>query len=383
METEKIKNLIYQVKNPQTGKSLQEEGRITELKLEQDTCTLIYKRDGISPEQKRSIEDDVFEKIAPELGENNIIVKTVSENSNDVYKNSTTNTNAKQQAPAASLQAGHGPSLPQKKSLENVKATYAISSGKGGVGKSTVTANLAISLSRLGYKVGVIDADIYGPSMPMLMGKRGAKPSATEDKRINPIDVHGIKFISFGLFINENDPVIWRGPMLGGVLNQFLFDVEWGELDFLLIDMPPGTGDMQLSLSQLVNIDGAFVVTTPQDIALLDSRKGLEMFKQVKIDVLGIIENMSYFVCHECGTKHDIFGSGGSQNMEKETEVPTLGNIPLERSLREASDKGVPYMSDETHKDMAPWKSYLEIAEKLVKISKGEKKTSFFSKLFN
>ena len=185
------------------------------------------------------------------------------------------------------------------------------------------------------------------------------------------------------MFIKENDPVIWRGPMLGGVLNQFLFDVDWGELDYLLIDMPPGTGDMQLSLAQLTDIDGAFVVTTPQDVALLDSRKGLEMFRQVKVEVLGIIENMSYFVCDNCGESHHIFGSDGTKSMENETSVPLLGRIPLEKSLREASDKGKPYLANEEFEERIPFKSYLDIAEKIAKIGSGEKKSSFFNKLFN
>lgn len=383
MSLEKAQSLINEVKNPATGKPLSDEGRIVEVNSNESQVQITYKRDGISPKEKREIEDSFIQKLDGLFEEDNIFIKTVSDDSRDVYGKPTGEQSAPKKEQPATLQAGHGPSLPQKKRVPNVGKVYAISSGKGGVGKSTVTANLAVALTKLGHKVGVIDADIYGPSMPMIMGKRGEKPAATEDKKIKPLEAHGLKFISFGLFINENDPVIWRGPMLGGVLNQFLFDVNWGELDYLLIDMPPGTGDMQLSLTQLTDIDGAFVVTTPQDVALLDSRKGLEMFRQVKVEVLGIIENMSYFVCDNCGESHDIFGSDGPKSMENETSVPLLGRIPLEKSLREASDTGEPYLAKDEFKDRVPFKSYLDIAEKVAKIGKGEKKSSFFNKLFN
>lgn len=385
MSLEKVENLIKQVKNPSTGVSLSEENRIVDIQTNGDQLMVTYKRDGISPQEKRVVEDEIINKVGEFYKADAVYVKTVSKDSSDILgKSSSTSapSQPKQEKPAT-LQAGHGPSMAQKKKVENVGKVFAISSGKGGVGKSTVTANLAVALTRLGHKVGIIDADIYGPSMPMIMGQRSGKPAATEDKKIKPLEAHGVKFISFGLFIKENDPVIWRGPMLGGVLNQFLFDVEWGELDFLLIDMPPGTGDMQLSLTQLTDIDGAFVVTTPQDIALLDSRKGLEMFRQVKVEVLGIIENMSYFICDKCGESHYIFGSKGPESMESETEVPLLGRIPLEKSLRESSDQGVPYMAKDEFKEGEPFKSYLAIAEKIAKIGKGAEKSSFFSRIFS
>lgn len=378
MSIEEVKNLINNVKNPITGKSLGEEQRVIEVQTENGKLMVTYQRDGISPEQKREVEKQIIDSVAKYYEPKTIFVKTVSTDSRDVLGKKT-----QAEEKPATLQAGHGPSHAQKKRVPGVGKVYAISSGKGGVGKSTVTANLAVALTKLGNKVGVIDADIYGPSMPMIMGQRNEKPAATEDKKIKALEAHGVKFISFGLFVKEKDPVIWRGPMLGGVLNQFLFDVQWGELDYLLIDMPPGTGDMQLSLTQLTDIDGAFVVTTPQDVALLDSRKGLEMFRQVKVEVLGLIENMSFFICDNCGENHFIFGSNGSNGLEEETEVPLLGKIPLEKALREASDLGKPYMSQDQYKDREPYKSYLAIAEKIAKIGKGAEKSSFFSRIFS
>src|SRR5690606_32855421 len=180
-------------------------------------------------------------------------------------------------------------------------------------------------------------------------------------KKIVPETAHGIKFMSFGLFIKEDDPVIWRGPMLGGVLNQFLFDVDWGELDYLIIDLPPGTGDMQLSMVQATEVDGAIIVTTPQDVAILDAAKGLKMFEQVKVPILGVVENMASFICDSCDKTHYIFGHGGAENMAKKMNVPFLGEIPLEGPLRSGSDVGTPYMSDAAHKDRPAWKGFSAI----------------------
>jgi ATP-binding protein involved in chromosome partitioning len=247
---------------------------------------------------------------------------------------------------------------------------------------------LAFALKNLGKKVGLLDADIYGPSMPMLLNKREAKPGATPEKKILPIDAYGIPFISFGLFINEKDPVIWRGPMLGGVLNQFLFDVAWEGLDYLIIDLPPGTGDMQLSMVQATDIDGAIVVSTPQDIAVLDTRKGLNMFTQVKIPVLGMVENMSYFVPDDAPTKkYFIFGEGGVKRAAEELNVNLLAEIPLEMALREGSDKGFPYMNEKKYEGRPVWNAYMYLAKNVDQCfnaseSSGEQK-GFFKRLFS
>jgi len=378
MDKNNLLEKIGQLKNPLTKKTFVEESRLIEHSFTDTECLIVYRRDGMSPQDKRVVEEQMYSLLVPNYDEDNITIKTVSQGSQDVL--------GKEPAPkkTAQLQTGHGPAGATKKRVPNVKKVIAISSGKGGVGKSTVTVNLAITLARGGAKVGVLDADIYGPSVPMLLGKRNEKPAATEDKKIIPIDAHGIKFMSFGLFISESDPVIWRGPMLGGVLNQFLFDVEWGELDYLIIDLPPGTGDMQLSLIQATDIDGTLVVSTPQDVALLDSKKGLNMFKQVKTPVLGMVQNMSYFSPPDSKEKFYIFGKGGVETSCRELGVPFLGEIPLEIELREGSDSGVPYMTNNSYEGRPVWSAYEELADNLKKQIKGDsKKTGFLGKLFN
>ena len=246
--------------------------------------------------------------------------------------------------------------------------------------------NLALALKIQGKKVGLLDGDIYGPSVPILLGQRNIHPKAAskEGKKIEPINIHELKFISFGSFIPESDPVIWRGPMLGGVLNQFLFDVDWGELDYLVIDLPPGTGDIQLSLIQNVKIDGTVVVSTPQQVALLDTKKGLNMFKRMNIPVLGMIENMSYFVPEDDqNKKYFIFGKGGVEKVAHELDVPFLGGIPLATSIRETSDLGNPYMNHKEFDKDFVWKSYMEISQKLDKIFNNGPTKKFWNKLFS
>ncbi len=230
-----------------------------------------------------------------------------------------------------------------------------------------MTVNLGLTLRNLGFKVGFLDADIYGPSLPMLLNHRQSKPSANDQKKILPLDAFQTKFISFGLFINESDPVIWRGPMLGGVLNQFLFDVDWGDLDYLIIDLPPGTGDMQLSMIQATDIDGVIVVSTPQDVALLDSKKGLKMFHQVKVPVIGMIENMSYFSPEDIpgNKKYYIFGEGVVKKSSEELNTKFLGEIPLEISVREGSDTGAPYMNNPANEGRPVYNGYLAIAQNI------------------
>jgi ATP-binding protein involved in chromosome partitioning len=239
MSTE-IKNIVNTLINPNTGKTLIEEGRIVDIKAEATEFLLKYKRDGISPEQKKVIENSLYEKLASIYKPEQVTILTISENSNDIFQRKPEATSTAKPNENAQLKAGHGPVGANKKRVAGVKKVIAVSSCKGGVGKSTVSVNLAFALKNLGKKVAILDADIYGPSMPMLLNKRDAKPSANDQKKILPIEAYGLSFISFGLFIGEKDPVIWRGPMLGGVLNQFLFDVDWtegkGELDYLIIE---------------------------------------------------------------------------------------------------------------------------------------------------
>ncbi len=248
--------------------------------------------------------------------------------------------------------------------LVNVKHTLAIASGKGGVGKSTVAANLALALHLKGKKVGLLDADIYGPSVPTLFGLKDKQPSVDpEKKKLLPIEKFGLKIMSIGFLMRENDAVIWRGPMIHKMIQQFLDDVYWGELDYLIIDLPPGTGDVQISLSQLLPLSGAVIVTTPQDVALSDVVRGIAMFEKVGIPVLGIIENMSYFSCPHCQGRSEIFSHGGGKFMAEKYKVALLGEIPLDLKTREGSDMGSPIVIQAPGSD--PAKHFKEIADKL------------------
>ena len=228
------------------------------------------------------------------------------------------------------------------KPLSNVKNIVAVASGKGGVGKSTTAANLALAWVAQGAKVGLLDADIYGPSQPLMMGLAGAKPVSADGKHLTPLRAHGVEVMSIGFMIDAEQPMAWRGPMVTSALTQLLGETNWGELDYLVVDMPPGTGDIQLTLAQRVPVSGAVIVTTPQDIALLDARKGLKMFEKVEVRVLGVVENMSMHVCSQCGHVEHIFGSGGGARMAAQYGVQLLGELPLDIRIREDADGGSP-----------------------------------------
>ncbi|MEM7431408.1 MAG: iron-sulfur cluster carrier protein ApbC [Pseudomonadota bacterium] len=228
------------------------------------------------------------------------------------------------------------------KRLPQVRNVIAVASGKGGVGKSTVAANIALALSAAGANVGLLDADIYGPSQPHMMGIAGQQPTSDDGKTMQPLAAHGLQVMSVGFLVDADTPMIWRGPMVTSALNQILHQTTWQDLDYLIVDMPPGTGDIQLTLSQQVPVAGAVIVTTPQDIALLDARKGLAMFRKVSVPVLGVIENMSTHVCSSCGHEEAIFGSGGGEQMAVDFDVTLLGQLPLSATVREQTDSGTP-----------------------------------------
>ena len=234
-----------------------------------------------------------------------------------------------------------GPQPEGPQAIPGITSIIAVGSGKGGVGKTTLSVNLALALSRLGFKVGLLDADIYGPNVPLMLGASG-EPQLTPDNMIVPAERYGLKVISVG-YLNPGDKaLVWRGPMLHGVIKQFLGQVAWGELDYLVIDLPPGTGDVVISLTQSVPLAGAVVVTTPSDVSLQDARKAIEMFHQVRVEILGIVENMSYFVCPHCNHEIDIFSTGGGERTAKQVNVPFLGRIELDPSIREGGDSGHP-----------------------------------------
>ncbi len=228
------------------------------------------------------------------------------------------------------------------KPLQGVKNIVAVASGKGGVGKSTVAVNLALAWAAQGARVGVLDADIYGPSQPLMLGLAGSRPSSPDGKHIDPLRSHGVVAMSIGFLVDAEQPMVWRGPMVTSALNQLLADTSWGELDYLVVDMPPGTGDIQLTLAQRVPVAGAVIVTTPQDIALADARKGLKMFEKVSVPVLGIVENMSVYVCPSCGHLEHIFGAGGGERMARQYGVRLLGELPLDARIRDEADGGKP-----------------------------------------
>ena len=236
--------------------------------------------------------------------------------------------------------AGPGNPAAQDALLPGVKHIIAVASGKGGVGKSTVSTNLSVALAQTGAKVGLMDADIYGPNIPMMMGV--PKPPEKEGDKIKPAEAHGVQIISMGFFVPEETAIVWRGPMVHTAIQQFFRDVLWGELDYLLVDLPPGTGDAQLSLSQIVPLTGVVTVTTPQEVALYDVRKGMMMFKKVNVPLLGVIENMSFFVCGHCGERTEIFSFAGGERAAKKFEIPFLGRIPLDPAIREGGDAGRP-----------------------------------------
>jgi ATP-binding protein involved in chromosome partitioning len=271
-------------------------------------------------------------------------------------------------APAARPAGGPAMPPPAAEILPGVKWKIAVASGKGGVGKSTVAANLALALERLGRRVGLMDSDIYGPSQQMMMGI-DEKPFVNEANQIVPIERYGVKVMSLGFLMDVDQPVIWRGPMVMKAVEQFLQDVAWGTLDFLVIDLPPGTGDAQLTLTQKIHLSGAVIVTTPQDVSLIDARKGLAMFQKVNVPVLGIVENMSYYVCPSCGHREEIFKHGGGARTAKQLGVPFLGEIPLDPKVAVGGDAGRPIVTAEPRS--AVTEAYLKIADSVVRAVEG------------
>jgi ATP-binding protein involved in chromosome partitioning len=258
-----------------------------------------------------------------------------------------------------------GPGLPPKRKLPGVKRVILVGSGKGGVGKSTVAANLAVALKKLGYRVGLLDADIYGPSIPTILGLKNAVVTVNDNKMIVPVEREGMKVLSIGLMLpSEDTPVIWRGALLMKAVQQFLFEVDWGELDYLVVDLPPGTGDVQLTIAQNIVVDGSVVVSTPQDVALADVKKAVAMFQELGIPITGLVENMAYFVCPHCGKRSDIFG--GSERLERyaaEKGFEILAKVPIEPLVSELSDQGKPVVVAAPESETAA--AFMEMAKKV------------------
>ena len=318
---ESIKNVLKKVKDINSNKSIIETGTLSNIIITEDLISII-----LVIKHEKILYDTIINQCEQHLSDFNSLVKY-----NIVLTTENFNSNVKKNSP---IKSGIKP--------EKVKYIIAVASGKGGVGKSTLTTNLAISLSNKNFKIGILDADIYGPSQPRLLGIKDERPTQNKNGKITTVDKFGIKCMSIGLLIEEEKPMIWRGPMVQGALEQLIKDVDWGELDILFVDMPPGTGDVQLTMSQRVSLTGVIIVSTPQDIALIDARKGLNMFKKVNVPILGIVENMSYYQCPKCNDKTMLFGDGGAKKTAKDMNVPFLGEVPLDIEIRINSDNGEP-----------------------------------------
>lgn len=343
MNKEKALEILKGIKYPGFSRDVVSFGVVKDVEIDGNSAVISVNITTNDSEKKQDIIDSIKNALV-ESGE----IKDVQFKESEAIKRQTTPQQQDQWA---------GQAL-----ISGVKHTIAVASGKGGVGKSTVASNLAVSLSLIGYKVGLLDCDVYGPSVPTIMGIK-EKPGIGENRKIIPIEKHGIKLMSLGLLLDDDSPVIWRGPIVAKLISQFVDDITWGELDFLVLDLPPGTGDVQLTLAQKVKLTGAVIVTTPQDLALLDADKGAAMFRQVNAPVLGIVENMSGFQCPHCNEQTDIFGSGGGEREALKLQVPFLGKIPLEPGVRKSGDDGVPIsLSD---KESASARAFLYLAKKI------------------
>jgi len=318
-DLQKIREILTGVSYSNAKTNIIEDGLVKDIKPEGDKLVITIEAAG---ERAEMLALEAHIKTA--LSKNHIPVENIKVKFNQVE--------------------GAAPISPQvgSRTLDNIKHIVAVGSGKGGVGKSTATMNIAATMVKLGYKVGILDGDIYGPSIGRMAGYEATVPVKIENEKIIPVKKHGIKMISFSFLIEANRAVVWRGPMLGKAIEQFLFDIEWGELDYLLIDLPPGTGDVQLSLVQLIDLDGVVIVTTPQGVALQDARRAIDMFDQVKVKILGIVENMSEFICPHCGKGTHIFSSEGGSNIAKSLEIDFLGEIPLSKTVMDSGEKGFP-----------------------------------------
>jgi ATP-binding protein involved in chromosome partitioning len=332
---EQVEAVLKEIQDPYIGKDLVASNTVKSIDIDADkvnvSITLGYPAKGIVADLAKQIEDKL---VTAGAGSANVDVDWNIE--------------------AHSVQKSLKP-------LENIKNVIAVASGKGGVGKSTTAINLALALSMEGAVVGMLDADIYGPSQPRMLGVSG-QPKSNDGKSLEPMEAHGLQAMSIGFLIDEETPMIWRGPMVTQALEQLLSDTQWRGLDYLIVDLPPGTGDVQLTLAQKIPVSGAIIVTTPQDIALLDARKGLKMFEKVEVPVLGVVENMSIHICSECGHEEAIFGEGGGKRMAEESGVEMLGSLPLDMSIREQVDGGNPTVAASPDSRIA--EIYRDIARK-------------------
>lgn len=334
-----VRELLRNVRYPGFPRDIVTLGMVAEVQLAGDEATLLLRLPSGRTDVPPVLEREIAAALAPHGLRARLEIAPAS--------------------PTTSSPAPHAAPPADTIELPGVRSVLAVSSAKGGVGKSTVATNVACALARIGLRVGLLDADVYGPSLPIMMGT-DARPHAAGGNRFHPVERHGVRCISMGFFLDDSSPVIWRGPMVAGLIRQFLNDCVWGDLDVLVIDLPPGTGDAQLTLAQQVRLDGALVVTTPQEVALRDVVRGVAMFRQVQVPILGVVENMSVFVCPECGEEDEIFGHGGGDLVAKAAGAPLLARIPIDVRIREEGDRGTPIVL--AAPETSPALLYLDVA---------------------
>nr|WP_319484627.1 iron-sulfur cluster carrier protein ApbC [uncultured Cohaesibacter sp.] len=366
MTEDKILKLLRQIKSAPGAGDIVSEGMVSDIIIRDGTVMFSISVPAEKAEACEPLRKQAEDAVAGMEGVNKAMVVLTAERAPSAQQSSSP-ASAPRPAPGAPS-VSQQPKGPNHIDIAGVKQIIAVSSAKGGVGKSTTAVNLALALQANGLKVGILDADIYGPSIPRLL-KITDKPTAVANsRRMNPIKAYGLMAMSIGLLVDPDTPMVWRGPMAVSALTQMIRDVNWdveGKLDVLVVDMPPGTGDIQLTMAQQVPLSGSVIVSTPQDLALIDARKGIAMFRKVNIPILGIVENMSYFSCPTCGTRHDIFGHGGAHATATEIGVPFLGEIPLHMEIRERSDAGEPIIVAEPESDHTA--IYLQIANAMMK----------------
>ncbi|MFQ5752525.1 MAG: Mrp/NBP35 family ATP-binding protein [bacterium] len=326
-----VLSALAKVVDPQTGQDLITRKMVRDIQLDNSSVAFTIEFKSESYPDKEAVQEKARATVQSLAGVGTVTVNTTVNNPLKVITPSP-------QSPPPGMRPQQ-PAPPQK-TMPNAKYTIAVASGKGGVGKTTVSVNLAVSLAKTGAKVGLLDADIYGPNIPIMMGVNDKL--GTRNNKIAPLSRYGVEMVSVGFISQGDTAIIWRGPLVGRMIQQFLQDVDWGEVDYLIIDLPPGTGDAQLTLTQSLPLTGAIVVSTPQDVALADAKKGINMFKKVEVPVLGIVENMSYFICPHCNERTEIFDHGGGEKASKKFDVPFLGEIPLDTGVRVGGDTGKP-----------------------------------------
>ncbi len=380
-----VVDALDELTDPKTGESLLESQLIDAVEIKDAQVKLRIERpDDRTKDERWELEDAIYSAVEAVDGIKDVTIEVFTKDGAPPEEEP-----AQAQGHSHGHDHGHGHgqhrhepgagSIPSQKSIEGVGVVIAVASGKGGVGKSTVACNLALALKSLGHKVGLLDVDIYGPSVPTMLGI-DARPKI-KDKRIMPLQAHGLDVMSIGFLLEDDAPAIWRGPIVTSIIRQFAQDVDWRGTDYLILDLPPGTGDAQLTLAQSVPIDGAVVVTTPSDIALIDAARGLQMFNTLNVPVMGIVENMSYFLCDGCDKKHFIFGEGGGAKEAARLKTELLGEIPLDMSVRSGGDEGKPVVSVAPQSPSA--KAFVELAKTVAGHApvpaKDEKKKGVFS----